>query len=102
MTNFVHPAADLIPAAALETLEDAISLHSDVYKDYTGIRPRLDVVWDVVAQDPQGFTNWLHEEVEKMGRQERERQERKALERVEFRAKLEALGVNPEKYMSLA
>lgn len=100
--TYSHPAADLIPAPALAGIDEALSVHSDVYKSHVGIRPRLDVVWAEVAKDPADFEAWLWAEVDRMDRQAREAEARKAAERVAFRAKVAALGLDPERYMHLA
>lgn len=93
-----HPAATLIDAATLARIDDAISLHSDMYKDRHGFRPRLGVNWAHVAEDPAKFEGYVREKIAEMERADA----RKAEEREAFRAKVRALGLDPERYMALA
>jgi len=101
-TTWTHPAAALIPAETLARVDEAISLHSDTYKEHNGFRPRLGVVWEVVAKDPEGFIAWLNSEVEELYAREREREARKAREREAFALKVAALGLDPERFAYLA
>lgn len=80
--------------------EDAVSLHSDLFKDLNGFRPRYWTSGDIAAnpmmvlRNAEACIKCVSADLSRV--LERERTEREA-----FNAKVSALGLEPSKYSRL-
>ena len=84
-----------------ENVDYLISIHSDIFKETNGFRPRLDIDWDVVSKDPEGFVSFLEKEISNLQAEQKSRLKRKEKEKIAFVLKVSNLGLNPEKYLWL-
>ena len=84
-----------------ENIEMLVSEHSDLFKEVNGFRPRYDLRWKKILQDPESFVAWIELMMKGLSEQAAWEAEREERERSEFSRKVEALGLNPKKYMHL-
>ena len=81
---------------------DNFDAYSDAFKDWHGFRPRGGLAAAFLALDPAGQTAAIDAAHEGWRLETAREASRREADRVTFRAKVAALGLDPDKYMHLA
>lgn len=83
----------------MSRVEDAAGLHSDLYKDVYGVRPRFQ--WMREGDSLVSVLRRIESSIAALSADLREQLARERAEREAFNAKVSALGLDPAKYARL-